>query len=157
MFLHDFLKNPVEVRGWVNGNLYLLTSERMGILPIPEDVRHSSGMAEFSPVLPDQKQAHQYLAQMQGTRKAILPVHTSTEINLFQHLMEANTAFNTTSSGPIWKLAVKVWNEIANREDGVFYKVCNLFQCYKRSTGLCLLTGSLLNSSRSITQHGKPT
>lgn len=123
MFLHDVLKNPVEIRGWVNGNLYVPTSERMGILPIPEDVWHSSGMAKFSPVLNDQKQAHRYLAQKQGTRKAILPVHTPTEIDLFRHLMEANPAFNSTSSGPIWKLAVKVWNEIADREDGVFYKV----------------------------------
>lgn len=126
MFLRDVLKNPIEIQGWVNGNLYVPTSERMGILPIPDDVWHSSGMAEFSPILDGPKQAHQYLAQKQGTRKAILPVHTSAEIDLFWHLMEANPAFNSTSSGPIWKLAVKVWNEIADREDGVFYKVCIL-------------------------------
>ena len=63
---------------------------------------------------------------MQGTRKAILPVHTPAEHNLFRDLMKSNPVFNTQSSGPMWKLAVKVWNEFADKESGIFYKVCLL-------------------------------
>src|SRR6266700_2422397 len=78
------LANPVHITGWVNGSLYLPTREWLGILPIPTDVRQSSGMAEFNSSTIDKKQPHLYLAQMQGTRKAILPVHTPAEHNLFR-------------------------------------------------------------------------
>ena len=61
---------------------------------------------------------------MQGTRKAILPVHTPEELGLFRKLMETNSAFNFQSTGPIWKLAIKVWNEYADTQDGIYYKVC---------------------------------
>jgi hypothetical protein len=117
------LVNPRLITGWVNGSLYLPTRERLGILPIPSDIRHSSGMAEFNTSTIDQKQPHLYLAQMQGTRKAILPVHTSAKHDLFRRLMKSNPIFNTQSSGPIWKLAVKVWNEFADKQSGIFYKV----------------------------------
>lgn len=115
--------NPIHITGWVNGSLYLPTTEQLGILPIPSDVRHSSGMAEFNISTIDKKQPHLYLARMQGTRKAILPVHTPAEHSLFRDLMRSNPVFNTQSSGPIWKLAVKVWNEFADKESGIFYKV----------------------------------
>ena len=118
--------NPVHITGWVNGSLYLPTRERLGILPIPSDVRQSSGMAEFNISTIDRTQPHLYLAQMQGTRKAILPVHTSAEHDLFRNLMKSNPVFNAQSSGPIWKLAVKVWNEFADKQPGIFYKVCSV-------------------------------
>jgi hypothetical protein len=38
-------------------------------------------MAEFNISTIDKKQPHLYLARMQGTRKAILPVHTPAEHN----------------------------------------------------------------------------
>ena len=108
--------------GWVNGDLYLPTSEHIGILPVPHEIQQSSGMAAFNPNL-DQNQSHTYLASMQGTHKPILPVHTPAEHNIFHLLMNTHPAFNTQSMGPVWKLAVKVWNEHADREDGVYYKV----------------------------------
>lgn len=123
VFLEGILVNPPEIKGWVNGNLYLPTSERLGVLPIPSDVRQSSGMAEFTSSVTNKNQPHNYLAQMQGTRKPILPVHTPAERDLFQKLMKSNPVFNTQSTGPIWKLAVKVWNEHADAETGIFYKV----------------------------------
>ena len=80
-------------------------------------------MAEFNKFTTDKTQPHLYLARMQGTRKAILPVHTSAEHDLFRHLMKSNPVFNAQSSGPIWKLAVKVWNEFADKQPDIFYKV----------------------------------
>ena len=114
---HDY----TQITGWVNGSLYLPTKERLGILPIPSDVRHSSEMAEFN-IATDKNQPHIYLARMQGTQKAILPVHTPAEHKLFRDLMRSNPVFNTQTSGPIWKLAVKVWNKFADKESGIFYK-----------------------------------
>ncbi|KAF8802775.1 hypothetical protein BYT27DRAFT_7341177 [Phlegmacium glaucopus] len=37
--------------------------------------------------------------------------------------MKSNPVFNAQSSGPIWKLAVKVWNEFADKQPGIFYKL----------------------------------
>ncbi len=71
----------------------------------------------------DKKQPHLYLARMQGTRKVILPVHTPAEHKLFRDLMISNSVFNSQSSGPRWKLAVKVWNEFADKESGEPYAV----------------------------------
>jgi hypothetical protein len=114
---------PLEIKGWVNGNLYLPTSERLGILPIPVDVRVNSGIAEFTVGVNTKKVAHTYLAQMQGTRKAVLPVHTAEEGDLFTDLMATEPTFNSRVKGPTFKLAVKVWNERAENSDNVFYKV----------------------------------
>lgn len=81
-------------------------------------------MAEFIPISSSgKKRPHLYLARMQGTRKAILPVHTPAERELFSKLMATNKAFNSLSTGPTWKLAVKVWNEHADVERDVYYKV----------------------------------
>ncbi|EDR10701.1 uncharacterized protein LACBIDRAFT_324541 [Laccaria bicolor S238N-H82] len=43
--LQDTLVDPIQISGWVNGNLYTPTTEVLGILPIPDIVRTSSGMA----------------------------------------------------------------------------------------------------------------
>jgi hypothetical protein len=152
------LVNPTQITGWVNGNLYLPTKERLGILPIPSDVRHSSGMAEFNIATIDKKQPHLYLARMQGTRKAILPVHTPAEHNLFRDLMKSNPVFNTQSSGPMWKLAVKVWNEFADtsKESDIFYKVCLLIlDCSNCAHFFNHEHASSLNNSKSITLRGR--
>ena len=154
LFLREILINPLEMKGWVNGNLYLPTSEQIGILPVPDDVRVASGMAEFNPLSADKKQSHFYLAHMQGTRKAILPVHTTAEQDLFRELMKTNPAFNTSGKGPMWKVAVKVWNEYADLHTGIFYKVdldCSL-PCNVLNPLIC----SLLNSSRFTIHHGRP-
>jgi hypothetical protein len=124
LFLGNILIDLIEMKGWVNGNLYLPTSEQLGILLVPDDVQLASGMAEFNLLSADKKQPHLYLAHMQGTQKAILLIHTTAEQDLFCELMKTNLAFGTQEKGPIWKLAIKVWNEYADRETGIFYKVC---------------------------------
>jgi hypothetical protein len=123
LYLRDRFINPCEIKpGWINGNLYIQTEERLGILPLPEDVRRSSGMAEYNPNL-DTKHPHCYLARMQGTLKAILPIHTTEEHALFRKLMIEDPAFNSKTTGPSWKLAVRVWNQYADNSDNIFYKV----------------------------------
>ncbi|KAF6764006.1 hypothetical protein DFP72DRAFT_956173 [Ephemerocybe angulata] len=133
-FLDGIIARPMEMQGWVNGNLYLPTTERLGILPIPEDVRLSSGIAAGSVVLSPggskSKIPHAYLARMQGTRKAILPVHTDEEKALFRALMASNPAFNSRTTGPTWKLAVKVWNEHAETSKHVYYKLVEQLKSY---------------------------
>jgi hypothetical protein len=122
IYLEDILSNLVYIRGWVNGNLYLPTSETIGILPVPPELRAESKMADFN-VNIDQKQRHAYLASMQGTRKAILPVHTPAEHDLFNTLMKTNEAFTSRSAGPRWTECVRVWNRLADTRNDVFYKV----------------------------------
>lgn len=72
----------------------------------------------------DKAQKHNYLAQMQGTRKPILPIHTATEKQLFRQLMNSDPVFSPERGEPRWREAVKIWNTNADRFDDVYYKVC---------------------------------
>ena len=99
-------------------------SEVLGILPIAEDIRSSSGMAAYIPALHRNEVALQYrfLAELQGTRKPVLPIHTAAEKSLFKDL-ENNPAYSSESGDPQWKLAVRIWNAEADVREDVFYKV----------------------------------
>jgi hypothetical protein len=109
--------------GWVNTNLYTRTTEVLGILPIPTSIRTETGMAEYQPAA-DHKQKHHFLAEMQGTRKPVLPVHSPAERNLFRQLMNTSLEFNQPDGPPNWKQAIKLWNRQADMTDGISYKVC---------------------------------
>ncbi|KAF5315639.1 hypothetical protein D9611_004974 [Ephemerocybe angulata] len=123
-YLDAILINPIEIRGMVNTDLYVRTQERLGILPIPDDVRIQSAIGEYNPQDPNaRKQEQAYLARIQNTKKAVLPVHTPQEYKLFEELMVSSPAFNSASRGPVWKLAVRVWNERAELTHGVSYKL----------------------------------
>jgi hypothetical protein len=82
-------------------------------------------MSEYIPSL-DAQQKHSFLAKLQGTHKPVLPVHNTAEKELFQFLMRKNQDFNSTSHGPVWKQAVKVWNYHANTNSDVSYKARHL-------------------------------
>jgi hypothetical protein len=120
--LQDILIDPRLITNWVNGNLYQRTSEVSGILPIPADIRHHSGMSDYDPLL-DAKQPHHFLAKLQGTRKAILPVHNLEEQELFCQLMRTDLTSNSTAQ-PNWSEAVRVWNRHADMNQHISYKVC---------------------------------
>ena len=66
-------------------------------------------MSRFNDELADKKQKHRYLAKMQGTPKAILPIHTEAEKQLFKKLMGVYAVF----AGHHWKKAVLICNEHA--------------------------------------------
>lgn len=110
----------------MNGNLYVATKETLGILPIPADIRDLSGMAPFVDITDcaQKPPKHHFLAEMQGTRKAILPIHTSPEKGLFRSLMEKNQHFNPADGSlPNWNQATRVWNAWADKTDDIWYKV----------------------------------
>lgn len=142
MYLEECLVNPPAFGNWVNGNLYVATTEVAGVLPVPPKIRELSGMASFNPTL-DFQQSHAYLASLQGTQKPILPVHSSKEYQLFQTLLRENSAFNSPS-GPNWKQAVKAWNHVADQTDGIFYKVRHTFQQLVVTKGYILLIALII-------------
>jgi hypothetical protein len=150
--LQDMFVNPAPISGWVNGNLYVPTTEEIGILPIPEEIRTTSGMAGYVPTM-DGDQQHWFLAAKQGTRKPVLPVHTPAEKELFRELMNHDSSFSPQSGEPRWRDAVKIWNVNADRKDNISYKV-HLF-LFSSVNPEHTLIFSLSNNSKSITQNGR--
>jgi hypothetical protein len=107
------------VARWVNGNLYVQTTEVFGILPIPDPVQAFSGILKYDEQIKPQQYA--YLASKQATRFAVLGVHTSDEKTLFSRFMLTEPVF-MKEGGPDWPTAVRKWNEASNGRN-IFYKV----------------------------------
>ncbi|KAH6903571.1 hypothetical protein BKA70DRAFT_1433611 [Coprinopsis sp. MPI-PUGE-AT-0042] len=152
IFLDGIVVNQQSTKGWVNGNLYLATSERIGILPILPDVCVATGMGEWLMSGAAEKQRYSYLARMQGTRKAVLPVHTHGEVKLFRELMQTDPSFNSQTRGPVWKIAVKVWNERAEGINGIYYKQLEQLQNHYNTWRENLRTCQLLSMTQNIRQ-----
>ncbi|KAF5381364.1 hypothetical protein D9615_008300 [Tricholomella constricta] len=127
--VRDQLINPPMLEGWVNGNLYVPSNEVAGVLPIPDQVRTRFGMGAYVASL-HSKQPHHFLASMQGTRKAVLPVHSAEERDLFRNFMAGNSGFNDSSSGPNWDLAVQLWNNAAEVKENISYKLPEQLKFY---------------------------
>ncbi|EKM74532.1 hypothetical protein AGABI1DRAFT_95562 [Agaricus bisporus var. burnettii JB137-S8] len=127
--LQEMFIQPTLISGWVNGNLYVPTTEVIGILPIPEDIRGQSAMAPYVHSANSQ-QKHSFIASMQGTRKPVLPVHTHAEEQYFRSLMNSDPSFSPQSGEPKWNEAVQVWNANAESRDGVYYKLVEQLKTY---------------------------
>ena len=122
----------------MNSNYYVPTTETLGILPIPQEIQESSGMAAYisGPIVnlktgeKKKVQRHNFLARMQNTRKPVLPVHTMAERLMFRTLISQNREFNPPNvSEPPWNQAAKVWNASVDESDetsGLYYKVISL-------------------------------
>lgn len=121
VYVHDLVPETHLITGWGNRNLYVLSNEVSGVLPIPDDVQVKSGMGEYQPLL-HSNQPHHFLASRQGTRKPLLPIHDSNEHNLFQQLVAENIIFMSAH----WETAVKIWNGYADECKEISYKVCNM-------------------------------
>ena len=67
------------MKGWVNGDLYIPGNERIGILPVPEQLCSIAEIASYSHTH-DQDHKHSFLAQQQGTKYAVMAVHTQAEM-----------------------------------------------------------------------------
>ena len=66
--------------GWVNGREYERSTESFGVLPLDESARSRFGMLIYHPTFAIEKKIrHHYLAKMQHTHIAVLPIHTSHE------------------------------------------------------------------------------
>jgi hypothetical protein len=148
----ESVPNSRPIVGWVNGNMYVPTSEVFGILPIPPDIRFESGIPEYlQPSQPPQR--FEFLASKQGTQKAVLPVHTPQEYKLFSQLMRDHPVFNQPENGPSWVQAVKVWNRNAENRAEVFYKVTDYI--YYERGGTDLMSSRSSSISRPTTIHGR--
>ncbi|KAF7776631.1 hypothetical protein Agabi119p4_5024 [Agaricus bisporus var. burnettii] len=66
MTLKDSFSKPIQLDGWVNGNMYIQTKEVIGILPIPNEVRNLNGMSSYHSTL-NQNQKYSFVARMQNT------------------------------------------------------------------------------------------
>jgi hypothetical protein len=67
---------------------------------------------------------HHHLASLQGTRKAVLPVHNVAEKKLFRELMLGSNSFGNFSSPLQVDQGVKIWNAHADTREDIYYKVC---------------------------------
>ncbi|KAJ3764783.1 hypothetical protein FB446DRAFT_656131, partial [Lentinula raphanica] len=115
-----FLQHAPASLPWVNGNLYKATDEVLGVLTLPAPVLENTGMQPFVSSL-DRKQKQAFLAQLQGTRKAVLPIHTVQERKLFSSLMATCKEFYLSSS-ELSPDAVRIWNRRVESMPNAFYK-----------------------------------
>jgi len=111
--------------GWINGDLHVPAGEKIGILPVPDSICATADIESYHSE--DSQYRHAYLAREQGTKYAVIAVHTAEEKALFKKLIQENLAFNSMNAGPDWKQSATVWNWEANGKN-IFYKVCNV--CY---------------------------
>ncbi|KAE9382446.1 hypothetical protein BT96DRAFT_1010633 [Gymnopus androsaceus JB14] len=77
----------------------------------------------------DRKQKQWFLAQLQGTRKAVLPVHTIAERKLFNEFMLTCRQFYISRT-ELTPEAVKLWNRKAETMPGVYYKLSEQLSQY---------------------------
>lgn len=112
------------MQGWINGDLYIAANERIGILPVPDSIRTAAEIHSYIETA-DKEIKHKYLAKQQGSKYAVISVHTTAEKLYFKKLMQEHEHFNR-GDGPIdWKRGAQIWNNQANGKD-VFYKVSSV-------------------------------
>jgi hypothetical protein len=121
----DLVPDSQVIQGWVNGTMYVPTKEIFGILPIPDDIRTKTAMQPYISGNTE-KTKHFYLASKQGTRYAVMNIHTVEEKQTFAKLMQENPAFNQDNQDPDWHKVVEIWNSYHANGQTVFYKV-NIF------------------------------
>ncbi len=115
-----------RLTGWINGDLYVPAGERIGILPVPDSIRVTADIESYH--AEDGQFKHAFLAQQQGTKYAVVAIHTTAEKALFKKLLQENPLFNQRNSVLDWKQASKIWNREANGQE-IFYKVCSSIYC----------------------------
>lgn len=155
--------------GWINDNLYQRAKESFNILPIPSTIINSltflphNDPSVITPTpLPQaastsnasqtnkrrkksQPLRHAYLAEKQGTKIAVIHVHTAEERILFKFLLSKPQFVRSD-----WKAMAREWVQYA---DGftIFYKVCISLPDHDFTLSLLLLISlDLLFSYRSI-------
>ena len=94
--------------------------ETIGILPLPEKTRQLAGVTQYSPddysTKVQSKLKHRYLAEQQGTKFAVITVHSTEEKAHFAKFMTKSTAFALPNQSPDWREAVLNWNASADGE-----------------------------------------
>ncbi|KIK60525.1 hypothetical protein GYMLUDRAFT_261499 [Collybiopsis luxurians FD-317 M1] len=113
-------------KGWINGNFYLPTAEVTGILPIPEKTQIDCGMQHYNPEF-HRSQPQQFVASLQHTRRPVLPIHNKSEEELFRNLITTNVK---GASEPNWENIARAWNDAANSNMDISYKLIEHFRLY---------------------------
>jgi hypothetical protein len=116
------ISDSQTLTGWINGSLYTPAGETIGILPVPDSICASADIESYHHIQ-DGKKKYAYLARQQGTKHAVIAIHTIAEKCLFKKLMQEDPNFTWNSAKPDWAQCVKVWNRKADGEE-IFYKVC---------------------------------
>ncbi|KAM5545887.1 hypothetical protein V8D89_000013 [Ganoderma adspersum] len=124
------LKNcPSGRRQWINGNDYEPAGETFGIMLYNSEIQDKYHFLPFnSPMASELKYRNTYLAQRQGTRYAVLPVHTSKERSIFHSLVSTSASFKTRAQ-PDWHMLAVEWSGQANGRD-IFYKLPEHLKSY---------------------------
>lgn len=109
--------------GWVNGNKYQCSKEIFGVLPLPHSQRDRLGMHSFNHgYAKGINIRHRYLAMVQNTLVAVLPVHTKAERALFRGLVSEPEGLFKNSKPPSWETVAGRWSEHVDGRE-IFYKV----------------------------------
>lgn len=112
--------------GRINGDLYIQTKERFGILPIPSVIVEQLGLETKLPLPKNSKSlSHPYifLANRQGLRFPALPIHTDSERRLFAQSIIDPAVLDLPESKK-WTKIAQIFARRANGID-IFYKVCH--------------------------------
>ena len=118
----DLVPDSQVIQGWVNETMYVSTKEVFEILPVPDDIRAKTAMQPYISGSIE-KNKHNYLAFKQGTRYAVINVHTVEEKQTFTKLMREHPAFTQTNQDPDWHKAVEIWNSHYANGKNIFYKL----------------------------------
>ncbi len=111
------------ISGWVNGSDYEPSSESFEILPLSPASRDKLGMLAYHPQFAkDINMCHKHLTQQQGTRIAILPVHTPEERTIFRTLVKERKGEFAKKTQPNWVTVACLWASYCDGKK-VFYKV----------------------------------
>jgi hypothetical protein len=129
---HHLMPDSPTISGWVNGDLYTPAGETVGILLIPDLTCAAADIQSYT----EDKMKHAFLARQQGTKYAVISVHTTEEKVLFKTLMQDH--LGNSGSTPDWKKGVLLWNQSANGKT-IFYKVrCSIITDINCSKSLML-------------------
>jgi hypothetical protein len=118
--------NAPILRGWINGDLYIQGGETVGILALPEKTRNMAGILAHNPST-DSEFKHAYLAAQQGTKYAVMAVHSVEEKMHFTKMMQTFPGFCLPNLALNFKDGARTWNSEANGQT-IFYKVCSIDQ-----------------------------
>lgn len=122
------------VSSWVNLDNYQQTNEPFGLLPFDGPARERGSMLPYDPAFLKEhpRTRHQFLSNLQGTRFAVLPVHTREERTLFQSFAHSSPLFSGPQH-PDFTAIASLFNTHANGAD-VFYKV---ILCCRAPAAMC--------------------
>ncbi|KAJ7495199.1 hypothetical protein FB451DRAFT_1163938 [Mycena latifolia] len=109
-YLEDIVADR-PLTGWVNGNLYQPTNEVSGVLPIPDDIHISSGMARFESSLDSARYTtillHYRVQGKQSSQSTVLRKRPS-----------------------FVQRAITVWNANADTREDIYYKLPEQLKVY---------------------------